>query len=216
MQDVFWYIKEAIDAYFGGRPFQVTVKAGCLIGRKVERARPSPTRCRSTSRTTALDYDEDADTGLPARREDCGGLGSCRLRGRRVDEDDEDVDDATKIRSRSRTSTRSSTARSARRISIRQAARRRDLDRGPSSTTTTTRPTTERRSASLPDDPSDGSAMLRPVMGQMDLFAPKPAAPAGVARRTSISRWSTSSPSTIAATTSRPRRRSATSSTTSC
>ncbi len=36
MQDVFWYIKEAIDAYFDGRPFQVTVKAGCLIGRKVE------------------------------------------------------------------------------------------------------------------------------------------------------------------------------------
>ncbi len=34
MQDVFWYIKEAIDAYFDGRPFQVTVKAGCLMGRK--------------------------------------------------------------------------------------------------------------------------------------------------------------------------------------
>jgi ubiquinone/menaquinone biosynthesis C-methylase UbiE len=32
MQDVFWYIKEAIDAYFGGRAFQVTVMAGCLIG----------------------------------------------------------------------------------------------------------------------------------------------------------------------------------------
>lgn len=36
MQDVFWYIKEAIDAYFDGRPFQVTVKAGCLIGKKHE------------------------------------------------------------------------------------------------------------------------------------------------------------------------------------
>ena len=36
MQDVFWYIKEAIDAYFNGRPFHVTVKAGCLIGKKVE------------------------------------------------------------------------------------------------------------------------------------------------------------------------------------
>ncbi|HLL22517.1 MAG TPA: methyltransferase domain-containing protein [Kofleriaceae bacterium] len=34
MQDVFWYIKEAIDAYFDGRPFQVTVKAGCIIGKK--------------------------------------------------------------------------------------------------------------------------------------------------------------------------------------
>ena len=41
MQDVFWYIKEAIDAYFGGRPFQVTVKAGLVIGRKPER-RPEP------------------------------------------------------------------------------------------------------------------------------------------------------------------------------
>jgi ubiquinone/menaquinone biosynthesis C-methylase UbiE len=38
MQDVFWYIKEAIDAYWGGRPFQVTVKAGCLIGKKQEAA----------------------------------------------------------------------------------------------------------------------------------------------------------------------------------
>ena len=36
MQDVFWYIKEAIDAYFDGRPFEVTVKAGCLIGVKDE------------------------------------------------------------------------------------------------------------------------------------------------------------------------------------
>jgi ubiquinone/menaquinone biosynthesis C-methylase UbiE len=34
LQDVFWYIKEAIDAYFGGRAFHVTVKAGCLIGAK--------------------------------------------------------------------------------------------------------------------------------------------------------------------------------------
>jgi ubiquinone/menaquinone biosynthesis C-methylase UbiE len=35
MQDVFWYIKEAIDAYFGGRAFSVTIKAGCLIGKKL-------------------------------------------------------------------------------------------------------------------------------------------------------------------------------------
>ena len=34
LQDVFWYIKEAIDAYFGERAFQITVKAGCLIGQK--------------------------------------------------------------------------------------------------------------------------------------------------------------------------------------
>jgi ubiquinone/menaquinone biosynthesis C-methylase UbiE len=35
MQDVFWYIKEAIDAYYAKRPFQVTIKAGCIIGRKL-------------------------------------------------------------------------------------------------------------------------------------------------------------------------------------
>ena len=75
MQDVFWYIKEAIDAYFDGRPFQVTVKAGCLIGTKHERAaatsqpssraelrrstRSRRRRCRATTRL---------DTGLPCRR----------------------------------------------------------------------------------------------------------------------------------------------------
>jgi ubiquinone/menaquinone biosynthesis C-methylase UbiE len=37
MQDVFWYIKEAIDAYFAGGPFHVTVRAGCVIGRKPDR-----------------------------------------------------------------------------------------------------------------------------------------------------------------------------------
>ena len=34
MQDVFWYIKEAIDAYFRERAFPVTVVAGCLRGTK--------------------------------------------------------------------------------------------------------------------------------------------------------------------------------------
>ena len=34
MQDIFWYIKEAIDAYFEGRAFAVSVVAGCLRGRK--------------------------------------------------------------------------------------------------------------------------------------------------------------------------------------
>jgi ubiquinone/menaquinone biosynthesis C-methylase UbiE len=37
MQDVFWYIKEAIDAYFAGGPFHVTVKAACVIGKKLDR-----------------------------------------------------------------------------------------------------------------------------------------------------------------------------------
>ncbi len=34
LQDVFWFIKEAIDAYFGGRAFEVTIHAGCLSGVK--------------------------------------------------------------------------------------------------------------------------------------------------------------------------------------
>jgi ubiquinone/menaquinone biosynthesis C-methylase UbiE len=42
MQDVFWHIKEAIDAYWGTRPFQATVKAGCLIGKKLEPPPPDP------------------------------------------------------------------------------------------------------------------------------------------------------------------------------
>ncbi|HUQ05245.1 MAG TPA: methyltransferase domain-containing protein [Kofleriaceae bacterium] len=37
LQDTFWYIKEAIDAYFGGRAFQVTIKAGLLVGKKTLR-----------------------------------------------------------------------------------------------------------------------------------------------------------------------------------
>jgi hypothetical protein len=37
LQDVFWYIKEAIDAYFEKRAFAVTVRAGCIIGKKVAR-----------------------------------------------------------------------------------------------------------------------------------------------------------------------------------
>jgi ubiquinone/menaquinone biosynthesis C-methylase UbiE len=34
MQDVFWHCKSAIDAYFGGGSFAVTVHVGCVRGRK--------------------------------------------------------------------------------------------------------------------------------------------------------------------------------------
>ena len=44
MQDVFWYIKEAIDAYFQDRAFAVSVVAGCLIGRKSTDAAAEPPR----------------------------------------------------------------------------------------------------------------------------------------------------------------------------
>lgn len=38
MQDAFWHCKEAIDAYFAGGAFAVTVNAGCVRGRKAEAA----------------------------------------------------------------------------------------------------------------------------------------------------------------------------------
>ena len=66
MQDVFWYIKEAIDAYFDGRPFQVTVKAGCLIGTKHERrVRRQARRSRSLTSSDETGFEDDVDTGLP-------------------------------------------------------------------------------------------------------------------------------------------------------
>ncbi len=77
MQDVFWYIKEAIDAYFDGRPFQVTVKAGCIIGTKHEaRAHVERMVVQVQLRPHLLDemidiepddddFGDDVDTGLP-------------------------------------------------------------------------------------------------------------------------------------------------------
>src|SRR5258706_9156029 len=56
MQDVFWYIKEAIDAYFDGRPYQVTVKAGCLMGRKHE---PRTTQPMAPAFEDSIDLDGD-------------------------------------------------------------------------------------------------------------------------------------------------------------
>jgi ubiquinone/menaquinone biosynthesis C-methylase UbiE len=54
MQDVFWYIKEAIDAYFDQRAFEVTVVAGCLRGRK-------PGGEVSADEIGAIDLDELGD-----------------------------------------------------------------------------------------------------------------------------------------------------------
>ena len=69
MQDVFWYIKEAIDAYFDGRPFSVTVKAGCLIGRKVERVemqtQPEMPEIVEIGDSYEDITDDEIDTGLP-------------------------------------------------------------------------------------------------------------------------------------------------------
>jgi ubiquinone/menaquinone biosynthesis C-methylase UbiE len=56
MQDVFWHLKSAIDAYFMGRPFAVTVNVGLVRGRKEQPA----------ERRLLLDRepgDEDSPTG---------------------------------------------------------------------------------------------------------------------------------------------------------
>jgi len=68
MQDVFWYIKEAIDAYFDGRPFQVTVKAGCIIGKKHEPHAVTPVEIELPHIEISDDddaFEDEVDTGLP-------------------------------------------------------------------------------------------------------------------------------------------------------
>jgi ubiquinone/menaquinone biosynthesis C-methylase UbiE len=72
MQDVFWYIKEAIDAYFGDRPFHLTVKAGLVVGKKPPRLDPADplTADSITTPVPLVDLDQDSpfdhiETGLP-------------------------------------------------------------------------------------------------------------------------------------------------------
>jgi ubiquinone/menaquinone biosynthesis C-methylase UbiE len=84
MQDVFWYIKEAIDAYFDGRPFQVTVKAGCLIGKKHEPRAAEPVMAMLD--VDATDDFEHVDTGIPRPPHEIAA-GSVRV----ADPDDLDV-----------------------------------------------------------------------------------------------------------------------------
>jgi hypothetical protein len=88
MQDVFWYIKEAIDAYFDGRPFQVTVKAGCIIGRKHEPRASVPVEIELPHIEIEDDdaFDDEVDTGLPLPPHQIA-VGSVRL----SDPDDLDI-----------------------------------------------------------------------------------------------------------------------------
>jgi arsenite methyltransferase len=68
MQDVFWYIKEAIDAYYASGPFQVTVKAGCIIGKKHEPRVVSQVEIELPSIEITEDddaFEDEVDTGLP-------------------------------------------------------------------------------------------------------------------------------------------------------
>lgn len=62
LQDVFWYIKQAIDAYFGDRAFQVTVKAGCVRGTKAALAAVGATDDEITGeheKAGAMDAEEE-------------------------------------------------------------------------------------------------------------------------------------------------------------
>lgn len=65
MQDTFWYIKEAIDAYYEGRPFQVTVKAGCIAGTK-HAPRAAAAAIPYELGAVDVDFDNDDDDSSPA------------------------------------------------------------------------------------------------------------------------------------------------------
>jgi SAM-dependent methyltransferase len=61
MQEIFWNIKEAIDAYFSDRAFEITVKAACFRG-----TRPATlTRGKRTGRETSAE-----EVTAPRRRPD--------------------------------------------------------------------------------------------------------------------------------------------------
>jgi ubiquinone/menaquinone biosynthesis C-methylase UbiE len=93
MQDVFWYIKEAIDAYFDGRPFQVTVKAGCVMGRKRSGPPLDPDEIQLDLDGPSVEQlDDEMDTDLP-RRPLKMAAGSVRVDEVVRDDDDEVSED---------------------------------------------------------------------------------------------------------------------------
>lgn len=73
MQDVFWYIKESIDAYFEGRAFEVTIRAGLLRGIRSDTATVTETEQEvaagpGTNPKIEIDIDmddDDVDTDNP-------------------------------------------------------------------------------------------------------------------------------------------------------
>ncbi|MDX2088749.1 MAG: methyltransferase domain-containing protein [Kofleriaceae bacterium] len=98
MQDVFWYIKEAIDAYFDGRPFQVTVKASCLIGRKTDVPLPLPAavvvpEVVADVENDTSDGEEELDADLmPPHRMAAGSVQMADPEDLQVEELDPDMD----------------------------------------------------------------------------------------------------------------------------
>ncbi|HEY4178507.1 MAG TPA: methyltransferase domain-containing protein [Kofleriaceae bacterium] len=87
MQDVFWYIKEAIDAYFDGRPFSVTVKAGCLIGAKAPMSAFAAVETGMTPEIDSGSYEDVTDLPSPERI----AAGSVQM----VDADDLEVEEVS-------------------------------------------------------------------------------------------------------------------------
>jgi hypothetical protein len=77
LQDIFWFIKEAIDAYFGDRAFQVTVKAGCLRGTRPLADPPAELEDNETTgRVSRLDPNEVDAGGLVVGEEVAPGEAS--------------------------------------------------------------------------------------------------------------------------------------------
>ncbi len=89
MQDIFWNIKEAIDAYFGGVAFSVSVVAGCVTGWK--QALPEePDEVLDVGELSGLhvlEEDEDLEERTTAPR----GQDGAGSRSSELDEDDEDL-----------------------------------------------------------------------------------------------------------------------------
>lgn len=67
MQDIFWFIKESIDAYFGERAFSVTVVAGCLVGRKPEEGEEDEVREEDLPDVPPPNAEDGADAKIKKR-----------------------------------------------------------------------------------------------------------------------------------------------------
>lgn len=67
MQDIFWFIKESIDAYFGDRAFSVTVVAGCLCGRKAEEGEVDEVQEEDLPGVPSVDVRGDPESDAPAQ-----------------------------------------------------------------------------------------------------------------------------------------------------
>jgi ubiquinone/menaquinone biosynthesis C-methylase UbiE len=90
MQDVFWYIKEAIDAYFQDRAFAVTVVAGCLIGRKSTDAvaePPAPVLAAAGTGEIELGTDDIDIAEVMAQHAAAAGGGDTPVDGGDTDDD---------------------------------------------------------------------------------------------------------------------------------